>query len=80
MNKLNRVLLGAGAFLVMSGGLLALTGWATGADTEAMREVSFFGSSGRRTEAGCGAASTMRNTPTPWRSWTVSSGRRASAG
>ena len=50
MNKLNRVLLGAGAFLVMSGGLLALTGWATGADTEAMREVSFFGSSGRRTD------------------------------
>lgn len=50
MNKLNRVLLGAGAFLVMSGGLLALTGWATGADTEAMREVSVFGSSDRRTD------------------------------
>lgn len=36
MNKLTKVLLGAGAFLVMSGGLLSLTGWATGADVHAM--------------------------------------------
>lgn len=36
MNKLTKILLGAGAFLVMSGGLLALTGWATGADTRAL--------------------------------------------
>ena len=36
MSKVTKIILGAGAFLVMSGGLLALTGWATGADTQAM--------------------------------------------
>lgn len=41
MSRLTKIVLGAGAFLVMSGGLLALTGWATGADTEAL-EYNFF--------------------------------------
>ncbi len=34
MNKLTKLFLGAGAFLVMAGGLLALTGWAMGGETE----------------------------------------------
>lgn len=34
MNKLTKVFLGAGAFLIMSGGLLALSGWAMGGQTQ----------------------------------------------
>lgn len=45
MSRVTKIVLGAGAFLVMSGGLLALTGWATGANTHAMGGVHF-GSSG----------------------------------
>ena len=49
MSKVTKIVLGAGAFLVMSGGLLALTGWATGADTQAMGGVHL--GPGSRTEA-----------------------------
>ncbi len=42
MNRITKIVFGAGAFLCMSGGLLALTGWAAGADTQAMRDVGVF--------------------------------------
>lgn len=63
MKKLTKILLGAGAFLVMSGGLLALTGRLSGADTGAM---SLYYGGGRSSISPSDAPAEYTSIPSGW--------------